>query len=213
MTISAKSDLITKVYKWLIRDQTTETFITQELVETYIQFCEAELNRELKTVDLEQSQDVTLSTSVNYVTLPSDYRGISSFEFDSRPFDIEYFSSRREMKERFSSDAGRPKGYIIQGAKIIFNCIPDSAYEMTLDYYGEIDALDADSDTNTILQKHPDVYLYGTIRQALININNKNRLEAIAPLYQNILERIKEDDKSSRMPSGGKMVAKNVIGG
>ena len=200
MTISAKSDLITKVYKWLIRDQTTETFITQELIETYIQFAEAEFNRELKIIDLEATEDVTLSTSDDFVTLPTGFRGVSSFEYDAKPFDIQYFSSRREMKERYSNESGRPEAYIIFGNKIIFNCIPDSAYEMTLDYYGAVDALDAESDTNIILQKHPDAYLYGTIRQALININNKNRLEAVAPVYNNIIERIKEDDKTARFP-------------
>ena len=213
MTISKRSELITNVYKWLIRDETTESFITQETIHTYIQFAEAELNRELKVLDLEQTEDVTLSTSQNFVNLPADYRGIKSFEFDTRPFDIQYFSSRREMKEKFSNETGRPQAYIIFGGKIIFNCTPDSAYEMTLDYYGEIDALDGDDATNDILDKHPDVYLYGTIRQALININNKSRLEAIAPLYNNILERIKEDDKTARFPSGARMQPKNMIGG
>lgn len=213
MSITKRSELVTKVYKWLIRDPNTESFITQDLIGTYIQFAEAEMNRELKILDLEETEDVTLSTSNNYHTLPTGFRGIASFEFDSRPFDINHFSSRKEMKERYGTDAGRPKGYIIFGNKIIFNCTPDSAYEMTLDYYGAIDALEDEDDTNVILQKHPDAYLYGTIRQALININNKNRLEAVAPVYQNIIQRIKEDDKVSRMPAGAKMYAKNVMGG
>lgn len=213
MTITSKSELIAKVYKWLIRDQTTETFITPELIETYIQFAEAEINRELKILDLEATEDVTLSTSANSINLPATYRGISSFEFDTRPFDIQYFSSRREMKEQYSNEQGRPQAYIIFGGKIIFNCVPDSTYEMTLDYYGEVDALDGDSDTNVIMEKHPDIYLYGTIRQALININNKSRLEAIAPVYNNIMERIKEDDKTARFPSGARMKPKNMIGG
>jgi hypothetical protein len=212
MTITTYSTLVDNVYKWLIRDQATDTFITADLVQTYIQLCEAEMNRELKIIDTESTQTYTLSTSNDYITLPTGYRGITAFEFTSRPYDIQYFPTRRAMKDAFASDTGRPKAYTIIGQKAIFNCTPDSAYTMTMDFYKNITALTATATTNTILTKFPDVYLYGSIRQALINLNDQRRLEAIAPVYQNILARILEDDKNGRLPVGAAMKPRNAIG-
>jgi len=205
--ISNRDELIDSVYRWLMRDQTTDTFITADVMDTYIQLCESELNRELKIMDLEATEAITLSTSNDYITLPTGFRGVQSFEFTSKPFDIDFFQNRRAMKEAYSTDIGRPKGYTIFGDKFIFSCTPDSAYTMTLDYYKTLEALTEDDDTNIILDKFPDVYLYGTVRQALINLNNPDRLEAIATLYQNAISRILEDDKNARFPVGARLNA------
>lgn len=208
--IENRTDLIEKVYKWLIKDQTTESFMNSDMVETYIQFAEAEINRELKILDLEDTQSYTLSTSNDYVTLPNNYRGVISFEFDSKPYDISFFPSRRSMKDMYGDSVGRPKGYIILGDKIIFNCTPDSEYSMTLDYHSGVSAL-SDSNDNNILAKFPDLYLYGAIRQAVLNLNDEKRLAQIGPVYANIIERIKEADKDARLPTGSQMRPKRRI--
>lgn len=210
--IEDRSDLIEKVYKWLLRDQTTDKFITEDMVETYIQFCEAEINRELKILDLEDTETYTLSTDNDYVALPSGYGGTLAFQFDVKPFNIAHFPTRRAMKEQFGDDIGRPRGYTLVGSKIYFNCTPDSDYPMTLDYYKRVTALTDSNTDNVILQNHPDLYLYGSIRQALLNINDQKRLTPIATVYSNILERIKEDDKAKRMPGGGKAQARRSFG-
>lgn len=211
--ITDRSTLIDGIYKWLIRDQATDQFVTPELVGTYVQLAEAELNRELKIQDLEDTEEYTTSTTENFVTLPDEFRGIVSFEFDTRPYDIQFYPSRRSMKDALGNDAGRPCGYIIIGNKIIFNCIPSEQYEMTLDFYKTIPPLTEESPDNEILRKHPDVYLYGGIRQALLNLNNNERLSPIASVYQNSVERIKEDDRHANIPAGTTMRAKRGIVG
>jgi len=210
--IDNRSDLIEKVYKWLLRDQATDTFITADMLDTYIQLCEAEINRELKILELEDTETYTLSTSNNYVDLPSGYGGVLAFQYDSKPYDIQYFATRRAMKEHFGSDTGRPKGYTLIGSKIYFNCVPDGEYEMTLDFYKKVTALSASISENAMLLEHPDLYLYGSIRQALLNINDQVRLSPIATVYSNIIDRIKEADKAKRMPAGGRARGRGNIG-
>lgn len=206
--ITKKSELSTMAYKWLLRDQTTETFMNADLMNTYISFAEAEFNRELKIQDLMDDAALVCSTTENFIALPANFSGIMTLEFDSRPYDIEFFPTRRAMKDKYGENLGRPAGYIIQSNKIIFNCVPDSAYEMTLDYYTKVTALVGDTDTNTILAAHPDAYLYGTIRQALINIGNSARLAEVTPIYSDIINRIRENDKNSRLPSNARMQVK-----
>lgn len=211
--ITSKAKLIENVYKWLIRDQTTDNFINQDLVETYIQLAEAELSRELKIIECEDTAAFTLNTTDNFITLPDNFRGVLSLEFDSRPFDITWFPTRQAMKDKCAIDVGRPHGYFIFGNKIIFNCVPDSAYTMTMDYYKGVVALVAQGDTNVILTKFPDAYLYGSVRQAIINLNIKDRLQDVASLYSDAINRIKEADKDSRMPTGARGYVHNVMGG
>lgn len=211
MTITTKGELVDKIYKWLIRDAATDTFVTIDMVQTYIQLTEAEFNRELKIVDMIET--VPLSAVDGSLVFPDDFRGIVALEFDSKPFDIEWFPSRREMKEKYPNNNGRPRGYIIQGKGIIFSNTPDQAYPMTLDYYKAYTPLTDDAPVNILLQKFPDAYLYGGIRQALLNLNIQDRLEPIATLYGNIIQRIKEDDKNLRFPVGAKMKPSTVYGG
>jgi hypothetical protein len=43
---------------------------------------------------------------------------------------------------------------------------PDASYEIELAYYKTLPALSADADTNWLLTKAPDSYLYGALLQA-----------------------------------------------
>lgn len=212
MSITTKATLVDNIYKWLIRDQTTDSFVNEQLVETYIQLTESEFNRELKIFDLISTEAITLGTVNNYRDLPDGFRGIISFEFDDRPYDLEFFATRRAMKERYASNLGRPAAYTIIGNRIYFNCIPDQAYTMTMDYYEAVEPLSDSVTSNIILEKYPDAYLYGGIRQALINLNIKERLEDVAVVYKDIIDRIKEDDKNGRIPVGSAMKPRQAMG-
>lgn len=211
MSITNRGDLSDKIYKWLIRDGATDKFVTPDMIQTYIQLAESELNRELKIQDLIATVPLNISTVSS--PLPSDFRGVVALEFDSIPFDCEWFPTRREMKDKYYNSIGRPPGYIIQGGTIIFSNTPDISYPMTLDYYQALTPLTSDNDVNVILSKFPDAYLYGCVRQGLLNLNVADRIDAIATLYQNIIDRIKEDDKNQRFPVGGAMKPSRVMGG
>lgn len=211
--ITNKGQLVDKIYKWLIRDASTDKFVTPDMVETYIQLTEAEFSRELKIVDLIETASLNAVNTDGFISLPSDFRGIVSLEFNSRPFDIEWFATRRDMKEKYNDNSGRPRGYIIQGGKIIFSNTPDQSYSMTMDYYKSVPPLTEANPTNIILEKFPDAYLYGGIRQALLNLNIKDRLADNATIYKDIIDRIKEDDKNLRFPVGGVMKPATVFGG
>jgi hypothetical protein len=202
--ITNYTELKQAVSKWLLRD-TSDRVVTTDQVENYIQLCETELNRVLKIRDLEETQDYVTSTTEDFLLLPDGFRGVKTFEFDTEPYDIECCATRRDMKKKFTSATGRPQAYIILGGKVVFNCQPDAAYAMTMDFFEEIPPLTSGNPTNVILEKHPDVYLYGAQKHALIQIGDKDKLDTVATNYKGTVDDLLEDDKNSRIPSGTAM--------
>lgn len=213
MGIATYAELKEAVYGWLLRDSANDLVITNDRVEDYIAMCESELTRELKIRDLE-GEDDTLATAlgVSTVALPADFRQMINLEFDDSPKPLEYVSEAMLTKLHPRGEQGRPRHYTIQGSNIRFAPIPDAVRGLYLRYYKKIPALSDSNTTNDILTDYPDVYLYGTLKQALLNINDTDRISKILPIYDSIVNRIKEENKNSQIPTGARMRPRNRIG-
>lgn len=200
------------ILRWLLRDS-SDLVVTDEQLTTYIVLCEAEINREMRVRELEDLEALATVEGQNYIDLPADFRQIISLEFNSRPFDIEYLS-RRMMKEKTVAQVGRPQAFTIIGNRIYFDRAPDAIYDMELIYFRSVVPLDDTNTTNSLITKYPDLYLNCSLKNALTQLLDKDRLEIIAPVYGTIVERIKEEDKNSRMMEGTRMMPSNsrVIG-
>ena len=205
MPINNFAGLKTAVYSWLLRDSTNDLVITNDRVEEYIELCEAELSRELKIRTLEAEND-SLETSISSpaIALPDDFRQMILLEFDGAPKPLEYISEVQMSRLYPAGEAGRPRNYTIQGNNIRFAPVPDAVYGLYLRYYKKISALSDSNTTNDILTKYPDAYLYGTLKQALININDQTRLQTVVAIYDGVINRIKEEDKNSQVPTGAR---------
>ncbi len=198
--IDSFANLKSEVSAYLLR-ATTDLVVTDARLNTYIQLCEAELNRELRVRELEEIADVTLVVGQNYASLPAGFRKVKDFIFNSAPFDLKYSQTYSEMVRAWSQSTGRPKEYTITGERIYFSHVPDFEYEMTLEHYKVIEALSDSNTSNVILENYPDIYLYGTLRQAYINLKDKANGEIVGTNYAGIIERVKVSDMESRMPA------------
>lgn len=208
MPISTYGDLQDAVYKWLLRDNTDVT-VTPAQMANYIALTEAALNRQLKIMDLEKAFSFNTDPAYSFISLPANFRGIITLEFDNSPFDIEYVESRRALKEKCWNIApGRPRYYTLFGNQIFFGPAPDGVYAMTMDYYQAIPALDGSTiTTNNILQKFPDAYLYGAQVQALTQIDDNEKLASVGTLFTNIVQAIITESDFNRVPVGSRMRA------
>lgn len=202
--------LKTSVLRFLLR-ASTDLVVTDDQLALYIQLCEAELNRELRVRELEEVYPVTLTIAQNYVALPDDFKKVKDFIFNSAPFDIKYSQTFGEMVRAWSQMSGRPREYTITGERIYFSHLPDFAHTMTFEYYKAIEALSGSNTTNVILEAYPDLYLYGTLRQAYINLKDKANTEIVGTNYAGIIERIKVADMESRMPSSLKQKTRSRL--
>lgn len=200
------------IYNWLLREA-TDIVVTPDQIDNYISLCESELNRELKVRDLQETQSLTALAGDDYVTLPNNYQSMCAIQFNTAPYDIEPMSSRANMKAQFTSEPSRPKAFFILGDKIIFNCSCDGDYTLELDYYKSIPAISSLNQTNNILTKYPDLYLYGALKQANLHIKDNEKLTNVGTVYSNAIDRIVAADRLSKLTSGARIRPNNPIGG
>lgn len=160
MAITTYSELQTAVGNWLSRsDQTSR-------VTEYIALCEAKLQRELRTLDME-TKISSVSIASEYATVPADFLQVRSFKLDATRRQPLRYMADDLMSENYDAAAtDSPRFYNVQSNLFRFAPVPDATYSATLVYYAKIPALSNSNTTNWVLTNHPDVYLYGSLLEA-----------------------------------------------
>lgn len=186
MTIASYSDLQTAITEWLARDQDA-TLIAR--IPTFIQMCEAKLNRTLFVRQMEQRSYASLNTSLSepeFIALPTDFQSMRRVRLSSvsgKP--CLSFKSGTQMDEfRYSNGnaVGQPQFFTIFGSEIEVAPTPDSNYTIEMVYRKNIPDL-ADNTTNWLLTLAPDLYLYGSLLESAPYIKEDERLATWAQLY------------------------------
>jgi hypothetical protein len=198
MSIATYAQLQDAIRKWMLK-ASTDLVVTDDQIENYISLCETEMNRELKVRELEETAILSTVGDQDYVALPANFKRIIDIYHDSAPFDISAVGSKGELKRKWGTASGRPSDYVLHGSNVFFGRIPDSVYSITLDYYKIIPALSDSATTNDILTVYPDIYLYGALRHAYINVKDKASREIVEANYVAMIDRIKIADQESRM--------------
>lgn len=110
----------------------------------------------------EMMEVATLTPASGVCALPTDYqqyrRVVSSASY-RRP--IEYITPSLADELYPSSSSGVPIHFTIIGDSLY--PYPSTSADIELSYYQSIPGLVADADTNWLLQKHPGVYLHGSL--------------------------------------------------
>lgn len=204
MAIGTYAELAASISAWMLR-ATSDLVVTAAQIENYIQLTESELNRELRVRELEESVELPTVALQEYVTLPTDFKKVKDFYHSDAPFDLNMLATKGELKRKWSTAQGRPQDYAIFGTKIYLGKLPDAVYTLNLDYYKAITPLTALANTNAILTAYPDLYLYGALHHAYMQIKDKENGDMVTALYAGAVSRIMAADVESRMPAGLRM--------
>ena len=95
--------------------------------------------------------------------------------------------------------AYKPKYYRLTSDQIEFYPAPDSSYEVAMQYYARVPALTDTDTTNWVLTDYPDIYLYGALVHAAPYLNDDQRINIWASLYQSAVDALDQDNKKSRV--------------
>jgi len=198
MAFTSYSDLKTSIANFLARDDLTSQ------IPDFIKLCEARMSRELDTRSMERRAKATTTESDEYISLPTDLREIRLVKVNSDPVIVlEYFTPQSLYETYSSSGGGKPKAYTIIGAEIALRPVPDTGYELEI-IYGEAIASLSDANTgNTILTRHPDAYLYGSLANAYTYLMDEQRATQYDALFSRIMEEIIRDTEKARYGGGG----------
>lgn len=160
MPISNYDDLIKTVVAYSHRDD------VQPLLDTFLQLTETEIysnpDEPLKLLALEISDTATTSTTSRTLDLPSGITRQTSIRLEDndviRP--IPYTNPTNFVTLDCVSV---PTQYTITNGKIEFNTMPDDNYPVTVNYESMALPLSDSNQTNEVLTKYPNVYLFGML--------------------------------------------------
>ena len=91
--------------------------------------------------------------------------------------------------------------YSVIGNEIYFRPTPDSGYTVEIGYIASVDALSDSNTSNTILSRHPDLYLHGALAGAYGYLLDEQRQIHHDQLFSRAIAEIKTGE--DRVKYGG----------
>jgi hypothetical protein len=182
------------VADWLDRDDLATK------IPMFVQMCEAMFNRELRTPDMEST--TTLLSSTESVILPTDYLAMRSVYLHGSPDSPLRGISPTTQRSDWDGTAGIPVAYTLVSGVLRLVPPPESQTALVMDYWAQIEPLSDANESNWLLQKHPDAYLYGTLYNAEAYLDNSTRAAQWKGLLTETLAKINAMARSDRFGAG-----------
>ena len=116
-------------------------------------------------------------------------------------YTLEYITPHNLFEIRGGSRSGRPRSYTIEAdnetEQFRFGPTPDTTYTGYLSYYKNIEALSSSNATNYILDKHPGIYLYGSLYHAanFLGGMDPDQKQNFLQMYIAAMERCENNDR------------------
>ena len=197
MAVDTYTNLQAAIANFLARSDLTAQ------IPDFITMAEARMSRELETRSQEKRAAASTVGGNEYLSLPTDLREVREVKLNTSPLTVLSYYSPVALDEKFaSSGQGKPLGYSIIGDEIKLRPIPDTAYSLEIVYIGTIDALSAANQTNNILSRSPDAYLYGALAEAYAYLLDEQRAAQYLQRFNLALEEIKIDEQRAHYGTG-----------
>jgi hypothetical protein len=183
MALNSYSALRTSIGDWLNRDDLTA------VIPDFISLAEAQMERRLPTQKMVKRANATIDTP--FSALPSDFLSAKSLVLTSTaPVQPLVFLTEDELdaKKYVYRTTGKPQYFALVGNQIEVLPAPDTSYTAELTYVATLAKLSDSNTSNWVLERHPDVYLYGSLLQAAPYLRDDERVGLWANQYQSAIE-------------------------
>ena len=182
MALNSYSDLTSSVSNWLDRTD------LDTVVPDFVSMAEAGFQRIIRNRKMLIRVNATIDSQ--YSTLPSDFLEMKAISLQVDPLvSLEYKTPQGidELSGQYRTQAA-PRFYSIIKDYIEVLPVPETTYTIEMLYYQKIPSLSS-ATSNWLLEDAPDLYLYGSLRQAAPYLNEDERLPVWENLYsQRVLE-------------------------
>lgn len=186
------STLKQSIADFLARDDLTS------YVDTFIDIAEARVGRRLKIRDMEQSTSLVCPTSSNTISLPTRYAGMRGFYLNSGGTKYSLTYNTPEQLNSQASATGRPRFFGTLGGVVVFNCIPDQAYPLLMEYYATYLALSDSNTFNWLTTNVPHLLLYGSLQAASEFTQDDAAAQKWAALFQQAIDEAQAADEGEK---------------
>lgn len=191
MSITDFDSLKSAIADFLNRTDLTST------IPTFIQLCEAEVNRELRHWQMEVRD--TITADAQFENLPTGWIETIRCDVSGGPrLQLVAHPEIQAMRADVEDTTGEPRFYAFVAGQMEFFPTPDGTYTVNHVYYKEITELSEGNTSNWLLTSHPDVYLYGSLAHAAPYLVEDARLPVWRSLYAAALSGAQRASKRAR---------------
>lgn len=186
MALATYDDLASSIANWLHRADLTAA------IPDFIRLAEARMNNDLDIRQTDSVATLTTTSGVNTVALPSDFKEMRSVSMlsggvtvvlDKMPFGL--------MTQRWGNfTSSIPRSYLIHGNNLVLAPTPSGAFDLTVDYYANLNPLSSTNQTNSTLTSYPDMYLHAALIYAGQFIRDAELVGQMEALYEADIARI-----------------------
>ena len=197
MSLATYSDLKTSIANFLARSDLTDQ------IPDFISLCEARMSRELDTRGQESSTTFSTVAGTESYALPTDLREIRVAKINKTPTKVlEFVTPHGIYVNSPQNETGNPEFYTVIGGNIHLRPIPDSVMTVELILGSGLTVLSDSNTSNTVLSRHPDAYLYGSLTAAHTFLMDEARATQYDALFTRSIDEIKKDTDQARYGGG-----------
>lgn len=165
-------------------------------VPDFIALAETSMNRIVHVSAMENEVPLLLAADARSIPLPVGF-GTPLAAWLAAPQPREELSAMVAEALPVTNAPGRPRYWAIDGLSLAFECPADVATPVTLRYRGGF-RLSAEAPTNALLDKYPDLYLYGTLLQAAPYIRDSDSIGLWQAMYRQAVKEINAAESRAR---------------
>jgi len=160
------------------------------VIDTFIDLCESEMQRELKLQAFETTANVTVTSGSG--PLPTGFSSARSVYWSSNPNRILRFVPPDMLNGMNASDPSTVNFYSIVGSDV--KVADDQSGTLVMTYTANFTPLSGSNATNSILTNHPAAYLYGSLAQAAIYCKDFEGAGAYRKVFESELLQVRNDN-------------------
>lgn len=164
------------------------------VIDTFIDLCEAEMQRELKLLEFETTGTVTVTSGSG--TLPTGFLGARTLSWDGDEDRILRYVTPDRLNTFNASNPSLVHYYTITGDTIKF--ADDASGTLNITYMARFTPLSDSNTTNAIITNHPAAYLYGSLKHLSVYLQNPEGAMGYDSLFKAELAAIKKDTQDRR---------------
>ncbi|HNE33123.1 MAG TPA: hypothetical protein PK365_12150 [Nitrospira sp.] len=164
------------------------------VIDTFIDLCESEMQRELKLLEFETTGTVTVTSGAG--TLPTGFIGARALSWDGDEDRILRYITPDRLNTVNASNPSLVHYYTITGDTIKF--ANDASGTLNITYMARFTPLSNSNTTNAIITNHPAAYLYGSLKHLSVYLKDAEGAMGYDSLFKAELAAIKKDTQDRR---------------
>lgn len=182
-------ELKTAIADWLNRSD------LNSVIPVFITLAETEMNRRLRVSEMEAVVETT--TSGPTVSLPEDFLEFRRVMViaSGRKHQLRIVTADQLSDYEDALTTGVPTVGAVVGRALRLAPTPAFPCSLEMWYYRRIPALSDNTTSNWVLEKHPDLYLYGALMHSAPYLRDDERVGLWASKFQQLLDDIGMQDE------------------